>query len=268
MSIGETLTPPDVARETATISLESSVFQSAPAASFYMGKVAVPGEVLTPAEDHGHGLFRAQVYIDELGWLPESSRHSDGTERDVDDDRSIRFITQSNEGAGLTRVVGVSRLIMRGSLEGSLPVEEFFPDSFPQPLSNDAVEASRFIARHEDPAVQRAVALANIRSMALQAAEVEAPHVYAVVERPLARYFGMLSMPFDVLSPPKVLPGYGNTKNMAIRFDPLEVIRIAEKPDMKGEPLAQFFNPDARSNAGIGYFDRTLTHRIDIAEAA
>jgi N-acyl-L-homoserine lactone synthetase len=258
MSVGEIVLAEPHPIDRVTVPFESRVFDGEHGAEFFVGQVAVPGSVEMPQENYAHGRFRWNVYGEELKWVDESNRQEDGTERDADDDRSYRYGVIANcHGHSAPRMVGVSRLIVGDDL----PVEQYFPDGFPKGMPKGSVEASRFIARHRDPVTQRAIALANIRLMALNAVQLDAPYVYATVERPLARYFKMLHMPFAQVSKPRPLANYGDTVNMAIRFDPREVVETAAQPVLAGTPLAQTFSENAMSAQGLGYFDMTLNDR-------
>lgn len=264
MSIGEVSVVSQSPLDASAAPVQSEVFDAADLqADFFIGRTAVPGVVEMVNEDLAHGQFRANVYIDELGWLPESNRLTDGSERDTDDDHSIRFSTVTRlPGHDHPSVVGVSRLVIKETADQPLPVERYFPEAFGEDLPTGVVEASRFIARYPDAQVQRGIALANIRAMVMHAAEIEAPNIYAVVEEPLARYFGMLHIPYDRITDRKVLDGYGATQNLAIRFDPLEILRTAEKPDLSGTVLARMFAPAARASNGLGYYDLSLENKV------
>jgi len=269
MSVGETVISHPVPKEDLMVTINSDVFNDVPEASFYMGLTAVSGGIIAPSEDRGHGLFRANVYIDELGWIPKEDRCWDGTERDADDERSLRFVTLANRDRRSAVVAGVSRLMLKEDrYEEELPVEKFFPHDLRGLIKGRAAEASRFIARHPNPNIQRAIAMGNIRAMTMHAIEEDVEHVYAVVEEPLARYFGMLRMPFKRLSQPAVLPGYGNTSNLAIRFDPREIVDAANSKEAQSSPICKLFGHAALANGALGYFDQTFANRIGSVEEA
>ena len=146
--------------------VSSTVFDSSPSSRLALGVLAVDG-VAVPgleAEYLAHFQLRRRVYVDQTGQLSEKDLLPDGTDRDADDSRSVTFCVLENHPSG-TRVVGVSRLIVRGqekagdSLHGApLPVEDFCPDAFVDgPLPWNAVEVSRVIARHEKAVVQDSI---------------------------------------------------------------------------------------------------------------
>ncbi|MBK0420037.1 GNAT family N-acetyltransferase [Leucobacter sp. CSA1] len=136
----------------------SDLFSHDPTARLACGVLAVDGVAMPglEAEYAAHFRLRRKVYVEQTGQLAESDLQSDGTDRDPDDARSVTFGVFENHGAGV-RVVGVSRLILRGT-ERPLPVEDFCPDAFaPGDLTPRSVEVSRVIARHEAAALQDAV---------------------------------------------------------------------------------------------------------------
>lgn len=263
MTVGETTVLHPSPLDLVTVPVESDVFTAMPDAPLYMGRVAVPGQVLMAEEFKGHAIFRGNVYIDELAWLPESSRDEEGKELDRYDANSIHFTALANTGAGDNpRVVGVSRLIVKPENGQPLPIESYFPEAFENELPAGSIEASRFIARHANPRVQRAIALASIRSVILEAVEIDTAGVYATVEKPLKVYFERLGMPLSVLSAERMLSDYGDTNNMAIMFNPQEVIDTAALPAMADKQLGRIFNIAAQSDSGVGYFDSMMEQRI------
>jgi hypothetical protein len=144
----------------------SEVFSSSPNSRLALGVLAIDGTAVPglEAEYLAHFELRRRVYVDQTGQLSEKDLLPDGTDRDADDSRSVTFCVLENHSSG-TRVVGVSRLIVRGegragdSLHGTrLPVEEFCPDAFESgPLPWNSVEVSRVIARHEKAVVQDSI---------------------------------------------------------------------------------------------------------------
>ena len=146
--------------------VSSSVFDSAADSRLALGVLAVDGTAVPglEAEYLAHFQLRRRVYVDQTGQLSEKDLLPDGTDRDDDDSRSVSFCVLENHISG-TRVVGVSRLIVRGrprqgdTLHGTrLPVEEFCRDVFENDeLPWDSVEVSRVIARHEKAVVQDSI---------------------------------------------------------------------------------------------------------------
>ncbi|MBF4633214.1 GNAT family N-acetyltransferase [Agreia pratensis] len=146
--------------------VSSTVFDASPSSRLAMGVLAVDGVAVPGLEDEylAHFRLRKRVYVDQTGQLAEKDLLPDGTDRDADDSRSVTFCVLENHPNG-TRVVGVSRLIVRGqarpgdSLHGTpLPVEDFCPDAFDDgPLAWNAVEVSRVIARHKVAVVQESI---------------------------------------------------------------------------------------------------------------
>lgn len=138
--------------------IRSELFAKDPTARLACGLLAVNGEALPGLEDEylAHFQLRRRVYVDQTGQLDASELQPDGTDRDPDDARSATFAVFENHESGV-RVLGVSRLIVRGG-EQPLPVEDFCPDSFaPGELTPESVEVSRVIARHETAVLQDVV---------------------------------------------------------------------------------------------------------------
>lgn len=134
------------------------------------------------------------VYVDQTGQLAESDLQDDGTDRDDDDARAVTFALFENHPTGV-RVIGVSRIIVRGD-ERPLPVEEYCPDSFsPGELTASSVEVSRVIARHERAAMQELVQYHLFSIMLAYLANHDMPSIYAIVEPWLERHVsGTLSI--------------------------------------------------------------------------
>ncbi len=145
---------------------------------------AIPG---LDAEYAAHFHLRRKVYVDQTGQLAASELQDDGTDRDADDARSITFAIFENHESGV-RVVGVSRLILRGD-GGPLPVEEFCPDAFaPGDLDVGCVEVSRVIARHESAALQDLVQWHLFALMLAYIANHELGRTFAIIEPWLERH--------------------------------------------------------------------------------
>jgi N-acyl-L-homoserine lactone synthetase len=198
------------------------------------------GIVATMGLELNHELFaqarqlRADVYIDEKGFLSEESRQEDGGESDKDDDRSVQFaVTETFHGEDepISQVIGTSRLVVKREKDDILPAEILFQDIPVAPVGS--VEASRYIARHADKSIQRLASVALIMGMVNEATTREAGYIYAVVERPLKINFNWLGIPLHELTELRFLEEY-NTENMAIKFDPDEVLAgiEAKRPEL------------------------------------
>ena len=90
--------------------------------------------------------LRSNVYINQTGMLPESSRRLDNTELDVDDERSVHLVVLENK-IGKAALFACMRLIEKKT--SPLPIENYFPESFDIEAPVNSVEVSRFIVRHE-----------------------------------------------------------------------------------------------------------------------
>lgn len=169
--------------------VDSEVFADNPAARLAVGLIAVHDVPLPGLEREylAHFDLRRRVYVDQTGQLDASELQDDGTDRDADDARSATFAVFENHADGV-RVIGVSRLIIRGQ-DHPLPVEDFCPDSFsPGDLNAVSVEVSRVIARHEKAVMQEmaqwhlfAVMLAYVANHGLE-------RTFAIIEPWLERH--------------------------------------------------------------------------------
>lgn len=189
----------------------SAIFDASPRSKLALGILArdgvpVPG---LEAEYQAHFEFRRRVYVDQTGQLSESDIGPDGTDRDLDDSRSITFAVFENHAEGV-RIIGVSRLIVRGrggsayagdgappGVSGSpLPVEGFYPAAFEgETLDGRSVEVSRVIARHERARVQDIVQWDLFALMLAYTTNHDLGRVFAIVEPPLERHLrGVMSI--------------------------------------------------------------------------
>ncbi|MFT4231171.1 MAG: GNAT family N-acyltransferase [Leucobacter sp.] len=174
----------------------SALFLEHPTARLACGLIAVNGVPLPglEAEYLAHFQLRRKVYVDQTGQLAESELQPDGTDRDDDDARSVTFAVFENHQAGV-RVVGVSRLILRGE-QHPLPVEDFCPDSFaPGELTPRSVEVSRVISRHERAMMQDLVQWHLFALMLSYLANHGLERTFAIIEPWFERYLkGVISI--------------------------------------------------------------------------
>ncbi len=169
--------------------IDSDLFGANPSARLASGILAVNGVAMPglEAEYAAHFHLRRKVYVDQTRQLSASELQDDGTDRDADDARAVTFAVFENHEDGV-RVVGVSRLILRGS-DRPLPIEEFCPDA----LSADdftvrSVEVSRVIARHERAALQDLVQWHLFALMLAHIANHELGRTFAIIEPWLERH--------------------------------------------------------------------------------
>lgn len=168
--------------------IDSTIFSQDPTARLAAGLLAVNGIALPglEAEYDAHFLLRKRVYVDQTGQLAETELQEDGTDRDADDARSVTFAVFENHESGV-RVIGVSRLIVRGD-DQPLPVEDFCPDSFAaEALNARSVEVSRMIARHETAVMQDLVQWHLFAIMLAYIANHGLERTFAIIEPWLER---------------------------------------------------------------------------------
>ena len=181
-----------------------------------------------PLELHEARVLRANVYIEEAGFLNADERDTDGGEHDNDDSRSIHFGVYENEESG-RHVVGTSRLIVKSSeSDGKLPIEHHFDIYAP----TGSVEASRLVVETDKRAKesQLLVSLALMRSMIHAAQDLKAPYIYAVVEPGLYKHFLRIGLPAEQIANQETIQAY-NSENIAIRFKTDTIIDSVWKKD-------------------------------------
>lgn len=235
--------------------VETNLFESHPNAPFWIGRVASGNLIEMPKEYHAAHILRANVYIDQEGFLPAEARSATGGEYDQDDDRSVQFVTIENR-FDESRVIGTVRLVEKRNPTDLLPAEEIFPEAFvTNPAEVGSVEVSRLIARHPSPEIQTFASLAAIRASDLYCLENHIPNTYAVVERPLYVYLRRMGVPCHQISELKITPEYGDTQNMVVRINPKELQENATRIDSKYDLLKKFYD-GALENLGLGYFNQ------------
>lgn len=223
-----------------------------------MGSVGLDGFISRPNEFHAARVLRAESYIDENHFLPEEARQEDGGEQDLDDHRASHFITLENVGHGSGRVIGNLRSIRKYYSGATLPVEELYPEAFEESSAPiNSIEASRFISRHENKAIAHLSSLALIRAMVAHTYAFDQKPIYAVVEVPLAKRLIGVGLPTELIAEPKALPEYGNTVNMALRFDLDNVFDVVDSDTEKSKLITPFLET-AREDKGLGYYDSSL----------
>ena len=120
----------------------SALFADEPTARLACGIIAEGGIAAAgfEAEYAAHFHLRKKVYVDQTGQLAESELQEDGTDRD-DDARSVTFAVFENHADGV-RVVGVSRLILRGT-RARFRSRNSAPTRSPRAISRSTASRSR-----------------------------------------------------------------------------------------------------------------------------
>ena len=195
---------------------------------YWLGVVATADHTqLEPRVFDAALCLRADVYIDELKWLPESSRTVDGREIDPHDEHSTHLamvdtrLSQENNPFVFANVRYIHR---RGDVD-FLPVEEEFGLSLGDPLE-ERVELSRFISRHPNKQTRAlgSIALASHTVGMLNRLDMNG---YAIMERSLVRRLLSMGMSVETLTEPKPLEDYGGTINYGVRIDGAESLNRA-----------------------------------------
>lgn len=226
-------------------------------------------QLTDPLELHEARKLRAQVYIDETGFLSENDRDTDGGEHDHNDHRSVQFGVYENLQQG-RNLVGTSRLIVKkGEKEMQLPIEQYFNVYAPV----GSVEASRLIVQTDKRAKEShlLVSLGLMRSMIHTAQAMKAPYIFAVVEPGLYQHFLHIGLPAEQIAQKETIESY-NSDNIAVRFKTDTIIDAVWEKDLdfsyrdesgvrttRYPRLGQFFSqiPAIEKNTPFGYTDIT-----------
>jgi len=245
--------------------VESDIFKASPDAEIWLGVTGDESGVFLPDVYTAARILRANKYI-EKGFLNENARQADGGEMDADDWRSTHFVALEPRQNGRVEVVGNIRSILKRTENDLLPIEYHFPDAFLQePAPVGSVEASRFIENHAEKPVGSAISLALMRAINARSYEKARQPVYAIVEAGLKRRFSIVGLPLELIAEPRPLAEYGNTVNMAVKFNPKEIMDAVDS-DIEGVKLITGFFKSARQNSGLGYYDRSLVEPLKLVQ--
>lgn len=211
--------------------IESRLFADHPSARLAVGILAV-GDQVTPgcaAEYTAYLRLRARVYADQTHMLDEDAVLPDGTERDDDDGRSIHFGAIENQGSTQRVVASLRLIVKRGEQDRPLPIEDFFPEVFATtPAPPSSIEVSRYICRHEDPAVQAELKWPLYSAGLSRLMADGLGPTYGVVEEFLERDLRINRVPFKPLAPPRFVAEY-NAENLGIIIDTGALARLLER---------------------------------------
>lgn len=239
--------------------IKTEIFEHEPTSEYWIGRVACFDTIDYPDVYEGASRLRANVYIDEMHFLGPEHRDDKGCEYDCDDSRSIEFaIVQNEHDVEKARVIATSRLIRKRDENDLLPVERLFSEAFKDgPADVDAVEVSRFISRHEKRSTQHYAALALIRAMTQNAVYSDFKTAYFVIEEPLWRLLERMGLPMEKLTQPKKTAEYGDTKNMAVKIVPKDIIDLVDGDIEDKLPLTKFFKNE-NGSLGLGFYPASL----------
>ena len=180
--------------------------------------------------------LRAQVYIDEMGFLPQTSKLPDGTESPDQYDllKSTKHFCVYEEAELENVAVGTIRLINKDSPETVLPVEEHFGE-FVGKASVGTIEVSRFVVAQERRAEHDKlfVSILLIRAALSNILVAESPRIYAIVEEELLGHLrDVIGIPFEVIGEKKYIDEY-KTVNYAVTVDPKKILDGVFENDRK-----------------------------------
>jgi N-acyl-L-homoserine lactone synthetase len=207
--------------------------------------------------------IRAAVYVDEMGFLEPDHIDATGREVDAHDGHACHLsVVEAPTVMRSARVIGTIRLIVKADEWRRLPIEQDFPDAFvTTPAIVPAVEVSRFIARHEDPATQHLVAIALIRGVIYQSLSRGIDTAYFEIELPLLRLLESLGIPMIQIGEAREVNEPGGARTLYPLRTPLADVPNAVTTDESGRfSLRDFFQRE-EPTGGLGYFDDVLTSR-------
>lgn len=201
-----------------------------------IGLVGVGEEALDnrSAEYEGYLRLRGNVYAYEKQFMPVDELNPDGTETDVEDERSVHFAVIEN-ALHSPRVVGAMRLIVKSQdLAQPLPVEAHYSEVFKdQAAPIGSTEVSRLISRHESKRIQNQVKWLLLTAGVAYVNKHELGPVYGVVTAGLARGLSMEGTPVEALDEPRFIPEYNSTKlPIKIGVEGLTQKLQAERPEL------------------------------------
>lgn len=168
--------------------------------------------------------LRANVYGIQTGMLDLRKIGSDGTDVDIDDERSTHIVILENK-IGRMALFACMRLIKKGGDEKPLPIEEFFPESFETPAIENSTEVSRFIVRHDDRRQCRMIKGTLMTAGLAQIYREELSPILAVVEPSFERDLRLMKVPVARIAEPKVVEEY-NDKNLGIEIDKINFRKV------------------------------------------
>lgn len=172
-----------------------------------------PQELAEMREFTGAAELRANTYL-ASGFVKKTELNDDGTELDVDDERSVHYLVFERTAVrSLARVVGNMRLVIKDEQSPApLPVENFFPDYFEEPLPMGSAEVSRLIARHEDPRMQALIKWPMFIAGYKHVEETEKGPVYGLMTPTLVRQLSLQRVPVSVLADARYIEEINATK--------------------------------------------------------
>lgn len=170
---------------------------------------------------HGYSQLRANVYIDQTGFLTPAYRQPDGGEHDSDDMRSVHFVGLENRGNGTAAVVGAMRLIHKSETHPRpLPIEEFFDGEVGNLVdAPGSFEVSRYILSNPNRRRQALTKQAIMGVGLAHAVKHEWGPCVAVVSPDVARGIRQHGeVPITEITQPKVVEKYKDV-NVGIQID-------------------------------------------------
>lgn len=184
-------------------------------------------------EFHNILKLRADIYIDEFGFLNENMKQESGEEiGDEYDflDSTAHFAVYGNRDNS-SEILGTIRIIQKDS-EATLPIEKFFKDEIGQ-VPEGASEVSRFMVRKNYRAKESDlfVSLLLIRAGIDHLLKTQSSMSYAVLEKELVSHLkDRIGIPYRILSEETYLEEY-NSYNYATAVEPNQILEAVYRHD-------------------------------------
>ncbi len=199
--------------------IESDIFAGREDQTFAIGMLAIGGDVIPGRQDEfsGYLRLRANVYAHQTRMISPDLVRPDGTEMDEDDARSIHWAVferaheQGNELGrdNLAKVVGSIRTIIKTPADDRLlPIEDFFPEAFDEPLPVGALEVSRYICRHELKVVQKKLSEPLFLAVISYVMSHDLGPTFGVVEPIVEDQLAGHNVPMRRVAEPQYVPDY------------------------------------------------------------
>lgn len=220
--------------------VESDIFKLNDESQFAIAQVT-PKELSDMREFDGAARLRANTYLSE-GFVKPEELDENGTELDDDDIRSNHYLMFERTAVqSLVRVVGNLRLVTKtDEYSESLPVERYFPESFPELTPIGSVEVSRLIARHEDARVQSMLKWPMFIAGYKHVIGSDGGPVYGLMTRVLARQLSLQGVPLTSMAEPRYIEEINATKHPV----EVDVPRLGRMVDATGDYGIDVLNND------------------------
>lgn len=240
-------------------------FNPRPGARYHVSLLAVEDDVHVPAAFTAAKRLRFETY-NSYGWFDESAMDPEGGESDEFDERAAHFGVLKNTDSGV-QLIATSRLILKRHAESRLPVENHYPEAFPEGIApTPSTESSRLISRSWWKRERNLASLACQRAMIGWGITHGFDRSFAIVEEYLLRRLDESHLPYKRLTALKPLAQYGNSKTLAVSINPHEALGEFSHPNVFRVPVAtRLFYRGLRQTQGLGFYSKSFLRHMGAA---